>query len=71
MGTGVVKFFNEDRGFGFIVPDDGSADVFAHASEIIGGITLRAHERVQFDIVKVLDKGKERVRAINVRSLDS
>ncbi|NLJ91556.1 MAG: cold-shock protein [Aeromonadales bacterium] len=36
MATGTVKWFNEAKGFGFITPEDGSKDLFAHFSEIVG-----------------------------------
>ena len=52
--TGVVKWFNESKGFGFIAPDDGSADLFAHFSEIQGNgfKTLAEGEEVEFDMVQ-------------------
>jgi len=50
MATGVVKWFNEAKGFGFITPTDGSKDLFAHFSEIVGGgfKTLTEGQNVSF-----------------------
>jgi len=60
MATGVVKWFNEAKGFGFIKPDDGGGDLFAHFSEIQGqGFkTLQENQRVTFE-VKTGPKGKQ------------
>jgi cold shock protein len=54
MATGTVKWFNAEKGFGFIAPDDGSADVFAHYSAITssGYRSLEENQKVQFDIVQ-------------------
>ncbi len=54
MATGTVKWFNAEKGFGFIAPDDGGADVFAHYSAIqtSGYRTLEENQKVQFDITQ-------------------
>ncbi|MBR7744004.1 cold-shock protein [Phycicoccus sp. BSK3Z-2] len=51
MATGTVKWFNADKGFGFIAPDDGSADVFAHFSAInsSGYRSLDENDKVEFE----------------------
>jgi CspA family cold shock protein len=52
MAQGTVKWFNAEKGFGFIAPEDGSADVFVHYSEIQGN-GFRTHEenhRVEFEV---------------------
>jgi len=54
MATGSVKWFNESKGFGFIVADDGSQDVFVHFSVIDGGgfKTLAEGQKVEYDVEK-------------------
>lgn len=53
MPTGTVKFFNTDKGFGFIQPDDSGNDAFVHitAVERAGMPTLRENQRVQYELV--------------------
>jgi cold shock protein len=53
MPTGVVKRFNESKGYGFIAPDDGSRDVFVHFSAIqtSGYRKLEEGQKVQFEVV--------------------
>jgi cold shock protein len=54
MTQGTVKWFNSEKGFGFIAVDDGGADVFVHYSEIQsdGFRTLEENQRVEFEIVQ-------------------
>ena len=49
MAAGKVKFFNDQKGFGFISPDDGSKDLFVHVSEIQAG-TLNDGDSVEYEI---------------------
>jgi CspA family cold shock protein len=65
MATGIVKWFNGDKGYGFITPDDGSADVFAHFSAIqsSGYRSLEENQRVEFDITS----GQKGPQAENIR----
>ena len=52
MATGIVKWFNAEKGYGFITPDDGSKDLFAHYSEISseGYKSLQENQRVTFEV---------------------
>ncbi|GAA3231885.1 cold-shock protein [Oerskovia jenensis] len=54
MATGTVKWFNAEKGFGFIAPSDGTSDVFAHYSEITssGFRSLEENQSVSFDVAQ-------------------
>jgi CspA family cold shock protein len=60
MATGTVKWFNEQKGYGFVQPDDGSKDVFVHISAVEGaGLrTLKEGQKVSFEIVTDKRTGK-------------
>ncbi|HLU64555.1 MAG TPA: cold-shock protein [Protaetiibacter sp.] len=65
MPSGTVKWFNAEKGFGFITPDDGAQDVFAHYSaiEAKGYRTLEEGQRVEFDVAE----GQKGPQAANIR----
>lgn len=67
MATGTVKWFNADKGFGFIAPDDGGEDVFAHFTAIqsSGYRTLNENQKVEFDV----EQGQKGLQAANIRPL--
>ena len=60
MATGTVKLFNEQKGYGFVQPDDGSKDVFVHISAVEGaGLrTLKEGQKVSYEIVTDKRTGK-------------
>ena len=65
MAQGTVKWFNAEKGFGFISQDDGGADVFVHYSAIStsGYRTLDENQRVEFEVTQ----GQKGAQAANVR----
>jgi len=67
MTTGTVKFFNHDKGYGFIQPEDGSGDAFVHISavEASGMATLEREQRVTYELEN--DK-RGRASAVNLQS---
>ncbi|WP_413711671.1 cold-shock protein [Rhizobium sp. Rhizsp82] len=69
MPTGIVKFFNSDKGFGFLQPADGSPDSFVHISAVerSGLTTLREGQKVSWDVVQ--DRRSGKAAAENIKSL--
>ena len=69
MTTGTVKFFNEQKGYGFIQPDDGGKDAFVHISAVerAGMRSLRENQRVSYDLQED-QRGK--MSAVNIAAAD-
>ena len=67
MATGTVKWFNAEKGFGFIAPDDGGPDVFAHYSAIqsSGFRSLEENQKVEFEVTQ----GQKGPQASNIQPL--
>jgi len=64
MQTGKVKFFNETKGFGFIVDDQNGEEIFVHVTGL-GGVTIRENDAVSFEVID----GKRGANATNVKKI--
>lgn len=69
MASGTVKWFNNQKGFGFICPEEGGEDIFAHFSSIVmeGYKSLKAGQKVFYEI----NQGPKGLHAMNIRSEES
>ena len=67
--TGTVKFFNADKGYGFIAPDNGGTDAFVHISAVerAGMITLNQNQRVGYDLE---EDRRGKMAAVNLQPAD-
>ena len=62
MHSGRVKFFNQEKGFGFITPDDGSKEIFVHVTGVSSGQPLKEGDAVEYEV----GEGRKGPCAINV-----
>ena len=66
MASGIVKWFNATKGYGFIAPDTGGKDVFVHISAVErSGVDVREGDKVTFDVVE--NRGKESAENLRVK----
>lgn len=70
MATGTVKFFNQNKGYGFIAPDGGGNDAFVHISAVerSGLSTLRENQRVSFDLQ---EDRRGKMAAVNLKAAEA
>lgn len=66
MPTGKVKFFAQDKGFGFITPDDGGQDVFVHISAVGFGEALKDGQKVRYEVGQDRKTGKSKAENVSV-----
>ncbi|NDK52808.1 cold-shock DNA-binding protein family [Rhizobium aethiopicum] len=66
MPTGTVKFFNDDKGFGFITPENGGTDVFVHVSALQRGGSLREGDKVSYELGQDRKTGKSKAENVSV-----
>ena len=65
MATGKVKWFNTQKGFGFIVQED-NKDLFVHFKDVLGGIeSLKENDAVEFEV----EEGRKGLQAVNVKKI--
>jgi CspA family cold shock protein len=64
MSQGKVKFFNTEKGFGFIVPEESGNDIFVHANGLIDEV--REDDQVEYDV----EEGRKGMNAVNVKVVD-
>jgi cold shock protein len=69
MPTGKVKMFNEEKGFGFIQPDDGTGDVFFHVSALRDGDEITKGKAVTFEMGVDPKSGKAKAVSVDLASL--
>lgn len=65
MKTGIVKFFNESKGYGFITDDATQQEVFVHISGLADGVTIRQNDAVSFNT----KEGKKGLNAVDVQKI--
>lgn len=65
MSKGVVKWFNREKGFGFITPDEGGRDIYIHVSNLVDPEQISDGQRVEYDLAM----GRKGPEAKNVRTL--
>ncbi|RVL65947.1 cold-shock protein [Sinorhizobium meliloti] len=66
MPTDTVKFFNDDKGFGFITPENGGTDVFVHVSALQRGGSLKEGDKVSYEVGQDRKTGKSKAENVSV-----